>query len=128
MGPLALPEITEAEKLFKDAAYDTMIDLGIGALFAAYPFLNVFLVRDLVKWLLHEFANRLWDGFTTIVNLNYVVLKNESLQKTFVDRILELKGIATWKGIDSPEYQAARKVSHEAFAAHVRSLLVPSRV
>jgi hypothetical protein len=102
------------------------VDLALGALFASEPWLNVWLVRDFVRWLAVRFSDKLWILMTTMINLAYVVLRNKELQKAFTEKALILKGIAISDGIGSPAYLAARKVHQHAFAAHVRSLLVPA--
>ena len=122
---MALPELIAAEDLFKASIWDTLVDLAIGALFAKFPFLNIFLVRDAIKWLLHKFSDEMFEFLADMLNLLYVVLKNKSLQKQFIDHALRLKGIALESGIDSPAYLAARKEHQQAFAVKVRSLLVP---
>lgn len=124
---MALPELVEAERFFKESAWDTMVDLALGALFAKFPWLNIWLVRDGVRWLITEFSDQLYTYFTNVVNLLYVILKNKGLQKQFVEFALKLKGIAIEKGIDSPEYLAARKEHQFAFAKKVRSLLVSAQ-
>lgn len=123
---MALPELIEAEKFFKGAAWDTLVDLALGALFAEFPWLNIFLVRDAVRWLVTRYTDKLYVFLTDLLNLLYVVLKNKALQKQFTEFALKLKGIAQEKGIDSPEYLEARKEHQQKFAVKVRSLLVPA--
>lgn len=122
---MALPELIAAEDLFKASIWDTLVDLAIGALFAKFPFLNIFLIRDAIRWLLNKFSDELFEFLAHMLNLLYVVLKNKALQKQFIDHALRLKGIALEIGIDSPAYLAARKDHQQAFAKKVRSLLVP---
>jgi hypothetical protein len=121
---MPLPELIEAEGFFKDAAWDTMVDLALGLLFAKLPFLNIFLIRDAVRWVVFNYADELFTLFTDLVNVAYVVLKNKSLQTKFVEFNLRLKNIALQKGSESPEYKEARRVHQQEFAAKVRSNLV----
>lgn len=121
---MPLPELIEAEGFFKEAAWDTLVDLALGLLFAEFAFLNIFLLRDAVRWLVTRYADKLFTLFTDFVNVAYVVLKNKSLQSKFVEFNLKLKNIALQKGSDSPEYKEARRVHQQEFAAKVRSNLV----
>ncbi len=121
---MALPELNEAEKLFKGGIWDALIDLGLAALFVQFPFLNIFLVRDAVRWLVTKFGNAMWEFATQMLNLQYIVFKNQALQKDFIEAALRLKGIALQDGLDSPAYKEARLEHQKVFAAHVRSLLV----
>lgn len=121
---MALPELIEGEKLFKGAVWDTLVDLGLGALFAKFPWLNIWLVRDAVRWVVTHFSDELFMFLAQTLNLVYVVLKEKSLQAKFTELALRLKGIALTEGIKSPLYLEARKQHQQVFAAHVRSLLV----
>lgn len=125
---MPLPELIEAEQFFKDSAWDTLVDLALGLLFAEFAFLNIWLIRDGVRWLITRYADKLFMLFTDFVNVAYVVLKNKTLQKTFVEFNLKLKGIAIADGIGSPKYKEARRVHQQEFAKKVRSLLVPRAV
>ena len=124
---MALPELISAEELFKGAVLDSLVEAGIAALFVEAPFLNLPILRNIIRWVIGKFIDKVWTGFTEVVNLRYVALKNESLQRLFVSHALALKGIAIEKGPLSEEYKNARKIHQAALAQHVRSLLVPSR-
>lgn len=123
---MALPELHEAEELFKGSVWDTLVDFGLSALFAEIPFLGLPVIRDLIKWVIHKFTNTLYTALTEILDLKYVVLKNLGLQKKFTEIALRLKGIAIEHGIDSEEFKNAREEHKKALAAKVRSLLINS--
>lgn len=123
---MALPELISAEELFKGGVWDPLVDLGLAALFAEAPFLNLPLLRDGIKWVVRKFATSVFTYFQELVNLRYVIVKNLGLQKRFTEHALALKGIALEKGLDSEEYKNARKIHQQALAEKVRSLLVPA--
>lgn len=122
---MPLPELIEAESFFKDSAWDTLVDLALGLLFAEFSFLNIWLVRDGVRWLITRYSDKLFMLFTDFINVAYVVLKNKGLQEKFIEFNLNLKGIAKNKGVTSPEYKEARRVHQQEFAKKIRSNLVP---
>lgn len=123
---MALPELVSAEELFNGAVLDSLVEAGISALFVQFPFLNLPVVRNVVRWLISKFIEKVWLGFTDVVNLRYVALKNAGLQKKFAESALRLKGVILENGIDSEEYRNARKEHQLALAERVRSLLVPN--
>lgn len=100
------------------------MDLGLGYLFAQYPFLDWWPLNSFIKWLLGDIEGKLWQGITTLVNVEYVPFKNAVTQKKYADSIQLLRQSAISDGINSPAYQAVRKQNALDFAAHVRSLLV----
>ncbi len=61
-----------------------------------------------------------------LINVAYVPFKNSITQAKFAAAQLALKDSAAQFGVDSPEYKAKRYENQQAFALHVRSLLVPA--
>ncbi len=123
---MALPELVSAEELFKGGVWDTLVDLGLAALFAEAPYLNIPILRDGIKWLIRKFTDAMFTFFQEFVNLKYVFLHNLGMQKKFTEHALALKGLAIEKGLDSKEYKDAREEHKKALAEKVRSLLVPA--
>jgi len=79
-----------------------------------------------VRWLAGQLGDDFWNALTTLINVEYVVFKNEETQAKFAAAQLSLHQIAIQDGVDSAEYKAQRVQNQQAFAAHVRSLLVPA--
>lgn len=122
----SIPELTEAEALFKSAVLDTAEDFGLGVLFASYPFLNWWPLNSIIKWIIGNAETGAWGAITMLINVEYVVFKNSVTQTKFAAAQLSLKQIAQQSGLDSAAYAAQRIQNQKTFAAHVRSLLVPA--
>lgn len=123
---MALPELTEAERLFKSVVFDTARDLALAAIFVRFPYLNWFPLNAGIKWLIENYSDKLWECFADLINVTYIPLRNAELQRQFTEVALRLKEIALHSGIDSPEYLEARREHQQKFAERVRSLTVPN--
>lgn len=105
--------------------WHTLEDLGEAAFFVKFPYLNFWPLNALLKYFFEQKSDQTFDYAALLLNLLYIPMKNSSTQSVFKDAVLSLQGAADQFGSKSPEYQNARVKNQQAFAAHVRSLLVP---
>lgn len=105
---------------------DTAEDFALGLLFASYPFLNWWPLNAIIQWIASNLEGGIWGSLTMLINVEYVVFKNDVTQARFAAAQLSLKQIAQHSGIDSDVYRAQRIQNQQSFAAHVKSLLVPA--
>lgn len=110
--------------MFKSAVVDTANDFALGLLFVNYPFLDWWPLNSIIRWIEGMIETDSWNMLTTLVNVEYIVFRNEATQALFASSQLALKQIALQSGVDSAPYKAQRITNQTNFAAHVRSLLV----
>lgn len=106
--------------------WHTLEDLGEAAFFAKFPYLNWWPLNGLLKFFFEQKADQTYDYAAMLLNFEYVPMKNASTQAKFKEAMLALRAAADQYGANSKEYQDARAKNRLAFAAHVRSLLVPA--
>lgn len=123
---MALPELVEAEDLFKDSVWNPLLDFGLAALYAEFPYLNWWPLNAIIKHFAAKLTDAVYRGLTEVLNLKYVILKNLGMQKMFTQHALQMKNAALQKGLNSPEYLDAKEQAKAALAAKVRSLLIPA--
>jgi len=123
---MALPELTEAERIFKSVVFDTARDMALAAFFVKFPFFNWFPLNAGINWLIENYTDKLWEWVADLINVSYIPLRNAELQRMFVEVALRLKGVALHNGINSPEYLEARLEHQKRFAERVRSLIAPN--
>lgn len=121
---MALPELAEAEDLFKGSVWNPLLDLGLAALFAEFPYLNWWPLNQAIRYFAGKYTDVLYTALTEVINLKYVILKNLGMQQQFTTVALRLKGIALEKGIGSQEFKNAKEDAKKALSSKVRSLLV----
>ena len=121
---MALPDLIEAEDLFQTTIWNPLLDFGLAALFAQFPYLNWWPLNASIKFFARKLTDAIFKALTDVLNLRYVILKNLGMQKMFVQHQLKMKGVAIEKGTDSQEFKDAKNKAKIALAAKVRSLLV----
>ena len=123
---MALPELIEAEDLFKGSVWDPLLDFGLAALYVECPYLNWWPLNAAIKHFAHKLTDIIFTAFTEVINLKYGILKNLGMQEMFTTHALRMKNAALEKGIDSEEFKNAKEQGKKALAAKVRSLLIPA--
>jgi len=114
---MPLPDIGDT---FKDLVWDAMVRVALQALFSAVPWLGWGPIGVVVGWIVGMVANYLYSSVKMAIDLNAIALKNEEHRRAYDDAGVKLKLIAKDKGIDSPEFRAARDDHKKRLAAFVK--------
>lgn len=120
MTDVAFPKLTVGENVFKGLVYDNAVEAGLAALFAYAPFLAVPPLKQGLSYIVKLFADRLFEVIRIGVDIGAIQLRNAEAQRAYLHASVKLKLVARAKGIDSPEFRAAREEDKRAFAKFVR--------
>lgn len=123
---MPLPELIEAEDLFKGSVWDPLLDFGLAALYVEFPYLNWWPLNAAIKHFASKLTDSIYKALTEVLNLKYVILKNLGMQEMFTAHALRMKNTALKNGIGSEEFKHAKEEAKKALAAKVRSLLIPT--
>lgn len=114
MAPL--PDLGD---LFKDLVWDLLVKAALSKLFAAIPWLGWGPVGILVGWIVGMLADYLYDAVKMTIDLQVIAFKNEQHRREYDKAGVTLKLIARDKGIDSPEFKAARDENKKSLSRFV---------
>ncbi len=120
MGTVAYPALSTAEQIFKDLIWDPGIKAGELALEGAVPFLALPVVSGLEEFVIKELSDWMFNNFILLIDLTAIKLVNAEHQAAFDKAAVDLKIIAYDKGIDSPEFKAAREDAKATLNKYVR--------
>jgi hypothetical protein len=110
--------------LFKKLVWDNLVKLALNKLFGLLPQFLVkgFLGSILTPFITHfliKFTDELYEFLKMTVDFQLVIFKVEGLEKKFTDAAVALHEVALQNGIESPEFETARKASDEDFFSFV---------
>lgn len=105
---------------FKDLVFDPLVKLVIEKIIGLAGFLAWGPIAFIVGKIVVYVADKLYEELGHAINFQYIMLRNESLHKSFVEANSTLKRIAKEKGIDSKEFKDAREKRRKALADFVR--------
>lgn len=73
-----------------------------------------------VSWVVMHFAEKLFEATNLVIQLETIVLRNESHRKAFDNAAVKLKILARDKGVDSEEFRKARDEHKRALSELVQ--------
>lgn len=105
---------------FKALFWDVIIKQVINRLFVAAPWLAWGPFGWAVSFLITRFTDKIYTLVRYMVDDAKIVFRNEQFQKEYDRASVKLKILLKEKGMESPEYKAARKEHLEALSSLVR--------
>jgi hypothetical protein len=105
----------ELGDLFKSMVFDKIVKKMIQSLFAKIPFLGWGPIGTIVSMLLTKLANALYEALAMYIDFQIIAFKNKKLEEQFTTASVELYSAANQYGIDSAEFEMARKANDDAF-------------
>ena len=121
MSETAHPSIDLVAGNFKSFVWDNALELGLTALFSEAPYLNIWLVRDIIRGVARMASDGLFNGLKLFADVTAIPIINADLKNKFDNTSAELKILAIKHGIDSPEFQSKREEASNAFADFIRN-------
>lgn len=110
-----------AQNAFKTYVLDNALEYCLTLLFAEAPYLNIPVVRDIIRGLAWKIHNAFWGVMKLFVDLAAIPIINSKLKTVFDERSAEARLILIKYGKDSPEFKAANEGAHDAFADFFRN-------
>ena len=120
MTEVANPALGKIEDALERYGLNALLEVGLGSLFTAVPFLNVWPLRQIIRGLAGVVARKIFEVLRLAIDLRFIRFVNEQNQQSFEREVLKLKVIAYAHGVDSPEFKKQYEGAHDAFASFVR--------
>jgi hypothetical protein len=111
--------LSQVEDIFKSVVWDNLIQVALAALFAYAPFLALPVLKPVISYIITMFSDKLFSAAKLAIDLEAIVLINESHKKAYANASVALKIIAHSKGIGSPEFLEARENAKKSFAKFI---------
>lgn len=108
MSTEANPTLGVAERIFKEVAWDPMVDAEVDALLIGAVWLNWWPMNRIARGVAHLIGDRFFNKFDTTVDAAVIVFTNRQHEESYNATSVKLAIIATEQGFDSPEYEKAR--------------------
>jgi hypothetical protein len=116
MTEVANPTLGKIEDAVERFGLYALLQVGLGALFAAYPQLNFWPLAPFIKGLAEKLADKLFVFIRLVLDLNVIRFVNEQHQVTFERSVVSLKAIARGYGVDSDQFRKTRENAKTYFA------------
>lgn len=120
MTETAHPSLDAAQSTFK-SLWDAALETALNALFAEAPWLNIPVLRDIVRGVARLAASSLFSGLKLVIDMAAIPIINSHLKSVFDEKSAESRFILIKYGKDSPEFQASNEGAHDAFADFFRN-------
>jgi len=117
----AHPSIDLYASTFKSLIWDNALNAALAILFAEAPYLNIPIVRSIVRGVATLATDKFYSFMKLFVDLAAIPIINEKLRQDFDGKYAQLRFIAMKDGVDSPAFQAAHEEAHNAFADFFRN-------
>ncbi len=114
------PELSRIEDLFETLVWNSLVEAGLAALFSAMPGLAVWPLGPIIRWVVRNFAEKLYQALKLAIDLHAIAFLNADHRKSFDSESLRLKVITIEKGVNSPEYLEAKEKAKLALSKFVR--------
>ncbi len=119
MTETANPNLSHAEKVFKDLVWDALVKAALARLFIAVPWLAWGPLGAVVGFIVNIYADKLFKELELGLDLTYIKFHNKEGEKEFRLASVKLSIEAIAHGVDSPEYKEANEKAKAAFAQYV---------
>jgi len=116
MTTSAYKNLTTGEAIFKDLVWNPLLAVGEKALQLEVPFLALPVVSSIFTGLTGLFSDWIFEQLSLGVDLTAIKLVNDAHQSAYDNASLQLKVIATEKGVNSPSYVAAKQKAMDALS------------
>ena len=94
--------------LFKDLVFDQLIKFALSKLFAAVPVLAWGPIGWFVTYIVHKFADMLYDEMELHVKIQTVAFRNEKFEEEFRKSSIKLKLVSRDFGPGTSEFEEAK--------------------
>lgn len=109
----------KALDLFKGLVFDQLVKLAIQRILGMAAWLSWGPIAFIITRVVVFVADKLYEGVKDYVNIEYIMLRNETYHKQFIQAQYVLKGVASEKGVDSEEFRKARDEHKKALSKFV---------
>lgn len=92
---------------------------GLTALFVKFPPLSIWPFRQIITLAMEKYGDMCFNAAAMELDLFAITQKNQALLAQLNKSTVALKIIAQVKGVDSPEFKAARENAKEALVKFV---------
>lgn len=120
MTKVAFPGLTKSEDLFKGIVWDNLIKAGTESLLKALPFLSIWPIGPIIRFVINKFSNYLFENLRLMVDLKAIAFVNDKDRKKFDEHAVKLKILERDYGLNSKQYKEERNKAHERFSQLVR--------
>lgn len=121
MTETAHPKIDFAADTFKQLVWDNALDLGLKFLFTEAPYLNIPILRDIIRGVSKWAADGLFGALKKFTDMAAIPIINAELKAKFTEASGELRVMYLKYGMEDQRFIAARKVHQDAFADFMRN-------
>lgn len=119
MTTSAFPDLTKAEQVFKALIWDNEVTAAEAALFADVPWLGVWPLGPILRYLIEHYSDRLYASIEIHLDTAAIKFVNQEHQRAYDAASERLGVIAHDDGVESPEFQKARDDAKAALSQFV---------
>ena len=113
-------DLTRIQDVFKLVVWDNLRAFAIRSLFAGVPWLKVWPLGPIIKWLAGSISDTVFETIKLNIDLAALKFMDSNTERHFNDSIVKLKLIERDYGVESKEYKEARDDARKIFAAFIR--------
>lgn len=116
MTTSAYQGLTTAQTVFKDLVWTPLITVGKTALKTELPFLGLPVISTVFNGIVGLISDWIFNQMALGMDLTAIKLVNSEHQSAYDSASIQLKVVAHDKGVNSPEYAAAKQKAMEALS------------
>lgn len=109
MTNTAYPELDRVQAIFKGLVWSNIVDATLAAFFIKYPFLKVWPVEQIIRYLVNRWSDELYGIAKLTMDVTAIRLMNAIHLAEYEKASIRLKIIAIDRGIESDEFKKARE-------------------